>query len=243
MESAQAGTPMNPRKIAVVAGSLSALLALTPQSAKAQQAAEPKRPSLEALQGIILDRAPQTNVAVVDHERISAKRIDIVGDDGTIRMTLAGNTPAPIIDGLQYKRAFDVAGMILYDAKGSERGGFGVADMPSGTTAVLALDHPAMDAAGWRVSADGSVMFVINQAPPLIRDPGLGDRLVPGVQTPTRIKLSVAADGTPAVSLADAGDQPRVRMTVTAEGYGAIEFLDASGKVVHVLAPERDQKR
>jgi quinol monooxygenase YgiN len=29
-------------------------------------------------------------------------------------------------------------------------------------------------------------------------------------------------------------------MTVTAEGYGAIEFLDASGKVIHVLAPERD---
>src|SRR5690606_6310728 len=61
-----------------------------------------------------------------------------------------------------------------------------------------------------------------------------------GVGTSTRVRLSVAADGTPAVSLADAGDQARVRMTVTPEGYGAIEFLDASGKVVHVLAPERD---
>ena len=213
------------------------------QLAGAQSANAPKRPSLEALKRSIADENPQVRVDTIDHERITAKRIDIVGDDGTIRMTLSANTPAPIIDGIQYKRAFDVAGMIVYDAKGSERGGFGVADTPDGTMAVLALDHPAMDAAGWRVSPDGSVMFVINQAPPLVRDAGLGNRLVPGVETPTRVKLDVAADGTPAVSLADGNSQPRVRMTVTAEGYGAIEFLDASGKVVHVLAPERDLKQ
>jgi hypothetical protein len=221
---------------------VAALLAVAPLAA-AQSAAEPKRPSLATLQKIISDESPQLRVDTVDHERITAKRIDIVGDDGTIRMTLSANTPPPIIDGLQYKRAFDVAGMILYDAKGSERGGFGVADTPAGTAAVLALDHPAMDAAGWRVSPDGSVMFVINQAPPLIREPALGNRLVPGVESPTRIKLSVAADGTPAIALADAGNQPRVRMTVTGEGYGAIEFLDAAGKVVHVMAPERDLKQ
>jgi len=220
-------------------------LALVPVAplAAAEAGSPPKRPSLETLQRIIADRAPQTRVEAVDHERITARRIDIVGEDGTIRMTLSANTPPPIIDGIQYKRAFDVAGMILYDDTGSERGGFGVADTPAGTAAVLALDHPAMDAAGWRASPDGSVMFVINQAPPLIREAGLGNRLVPGVEAPTRVKLSVAADGTPMVALADAGNQPRVRMTVTPEGYGAIEFLDAAGKVVHVMAPERDLKR
>lgn len=208
--------------------------------AAAQTATEPKRPSLQTLEKIISDRTPEIRVDAVEHERITAKRIDIVGDDGTIRMTLSANTPPPIIDGIQYDRAFGVSGLILYDAKGSERGGFGVADMPGGTTAVLALDHPAMDAIGWRVLPDGSVAFVINQAPPLIREPGLDNRLVPGVQTPTRVKLSVAADGTPAVALSDANDQARLRMTVTPEGYGAIEFLDATGKVIHVLAPERD---
>lgn len=221
------------------------LLALlgVPALAWAQSADAPKRPSLEGLQRAILDTSPQTRVDKVDHERITAKRIDIVGEDGTIRMTLSANTPPPIIDGIQYKRAFDVAGMILYDDKGSERGGFGVADTPGGTTAVLALDHPALDAVGWRVSPDGSVMMLMNQAPPLLREPGLHNRLVPGVASPTRIKLSVAADGSPAVALADANSQPRVRMTVTAEGYGAIEFLDAAGKVVHTLAPERDLRR
>ncbi|WP_374515469.1 hypothetical protein [Brevundimonas sp.] len=215
-----------------------ALLALIAGSAAAQEA-EPRRPSLETLERIIETREPEIRVAVPEQGRITARRIDIVDEDGTIRMTLAAETPAPIIDGIQYRRAFDVSGVILYDEDGSERGGFGVADVDGGM-AVLALDHPAMDAIGWRVSPDGAVSFTVNAAPPLVREPGLGDRLVPGVATSTRIRLSVAADGTPAVALADAGDRPRVRMTVTEEGYGAIEFLNAAGEVVHVLAPERD---
>ena len=220
-----------------------ALAPLLPLQAAAQTADpapdSPRRPSLQVLESIIETRDPEVRVETVDHDRISARRIDIVDEDGTIRMTLAAETPAPIIDGIQYRRAFGVSGLILYDEKGSERGGFGVADVDGGM-AVLALDHPAMDAIGWRVSPDGSVAFSINQAPPLIRDPGLGDRLVPGVETATRIKLTVAADGTPAVALADRQDRTRVRMTVTEEGYGAIEFLNAAGEVIHVLAPEAD---
>lgn len=209
----------------------------------AQSATPPKPPSIKALEKHIVDYSPATKVEKVDHDRISARRIDIVGDDGTIRMTLSGAAPAPIIDGIQYKRAFNVSGLVLYDSKGSERGGFGVADVPGGSTAVLALDHPAMDAIGWRVDPDGSVMFAINQAPALIRDPDYQNRLVPGVEAPTRIKLSVAANGTPAVALSDAEDHARVRMTVTPEGYGAIEFLNAAGEVIHVMAPERDLEK
>lgn len=205
--------------------------------------ARPAAPSIETLEKIIADRDPAVRVESVDHERITAKRIDIVGDDGTIRMTLAADTPAPIIDGIQYKRAFDVSGLILYDARGSERGGFGVADLPDGSMAVLALDHPAQDAIGWRVAPDGAVSFSINQAPPLLREPALGNRLVPGVVTSTRIKLDVAADGTPSVALADAEDRARVRLTVTPEGYGAIEFLNAAGEVVETLAPEAKAAR
>ena len=212
-------------------------LALVASSAWAQEA--PRRPSIEALEKIIETRTPETRVETPDHDRITARRIDIVDADGTIRMTLSGSTPAPIIDGIQYKRVFNVAGLILYDENGSERGGFGTADVEGGM-AVLALDHPAMDAIGWRVAPDGAVSFIINQAPPLIRDPALGDSLVPGVQTATRMQLTVAADGTPAISLSDKDDQPRLRLTVTNEGYGAIEFLNAAGEVIHTLAPEAD---
>jgi len=219
------------------AGPLLALLGLSTLAGTTVAADAPKRPSVEQLQTRIVDRSPQTTVDTPDHDRITARRIDIVDEKGTIRMTLSGQTPAPIIDGIQYKRAFNVAGMVLYDDKGSERGGFGTADL-NGGMAVLALDHPAMDAIGWRVSPDGEVRFSINQAPPLIREPGLDNRLIPGVATPTRIQLVVGADGTPAIALNDKADRARLRLTVTPEGYGAIEFLDAQGKVIHTLAPE-----
>lgn len=212
-------------------------LTLGASSALAQEA--PRRPSVETLERIIETRTPEIRVAAPDHDRITARRIDIVDEDGTIRMTLSGQTPAPIIDGIQYKRAFNVSGLILYDENGSERGGFGTADVDGGM-AVLALDHPAMDAIGWRVSPDGAVSFSINQAPPLVREPALGDRLVPGVETPTRIRMVVAADGTPAIALNDKADRTRLRLTVTDEGYGAIEFVNAQGQVIHTLAPEAD---
>mgnify|MGYP007086361743 CR=1 FL=1 len=212
-------------------------LAFAASSAVAQEA--PRRPSVETLERIIETRTPETRVAAPDHDRITARRIDIVDENGVIRMTLSGQTPAPIIDGIQYKRAFNVSGLILYDENGSERGGFGVGDVDGGM-AVLALDHPAMDAIGWRVAPDGAVSFSINQAPPLIREPALGDRLVPGVETPTRIRMTVAADGAPAIALNDKSHRTRLRLTVTEEGYGAIEFLNAEGEVVHTLAPEAD---
>ena len=216
-------------------------LALLSPGAWAGEQETPRRPSTEQLQRLIVDRSPQTRVDAPDSERITARRIDIVDDKGVIRMTLSGKTPAPIIDGIQYKRAFNVAGMVLYDDKGSERGGFGTADVDGGM-AVLALDHPAMDAIGWRVSPDGEVRFSINQAPPLVREPRLDNRLVPGVATPTRIAMVVGADGTPAIALNDRQDRTRLRLTVTPEGYGAIEFLDAEGKVVHTLAPEAERR-
>lgn len=219
-----------------------ALTALAALPAAAEPSESPKRPSVETLQRLIVDKAPQTRVQTPDHERITARRIDIVDDTGVIRMTLSGKTPAPIIDGLQYKRAFSVAGMVLYDDKGSERGGFGTADVDGGM-AVLALDHPAMDAIGWRVSPDGAVSFSLNQAPKLIREPALGNKLIPGVQAPTRIGLMVGPDGTPAIALNDKADRTRLRLTVTAEGYGAIEFLDAQGRVIHTLAPEAELRR
>lgn len=87
-----------------------ALAAVAALPAAAEPSDPPKHPSVETLQRLIVDKAPQTRVETPDHERITARRIDIVDDTGVIRMTLSGKTPAPIIDGLQYKRAFNLAG-------------------------------------------------------------------------------------------------------------------------------------
>jgi hypothetical protein len=214
---------------------LGGLLVLT--STVVVSASDEAQQRLEQLKQNILSRSPQTRATKIDHERLTARRIDIVDEDGVIRMTLAAPTPAPIMDGIQYKRTFPVSGLVMYDKNGDERGGFGVADI-EGSATVLAQDHANADAIGWRVSPDGSVKFLINQRPAVQREPALGNAIVPASKTVTRVEMRVSADGTPSIGLADKEDRTRLRLTVTAAGYGAIEFLDADGKVVETFAPE-----
>lgn len=185
----------------------------------------------------ILTRTPETKLDKVDHDRLAVRRLDIVDEKGVIRMTLGAPTPAPIIDGIQYKRAFPVAGLVIFDKNGSERGGYGVADI-EGSAVVLAQDHANSDAIGWRVMPDGAVMFVINERAPIQRSAALGGRIAPDSSGATRIKLNVAANGTPSIDLADKQNRPRLRLTVTDQGFGSIEFLNAEGKVVDSITPE-----
>jgi hypothetical protein len=200
-------------------------------------AAQDAKVPIDKIKAAIVDRNPQTRLAKVDHERLAVRRLDVVDENGVIRMTLAAPTPAPIIDGIQYKRAFPVAGLVIFDKNGSERGGFGVADI-EGSAVVLAQDHANFDAIGWRIMPDGSVGFAMNERPPLERSSELDNRLLPGRGAATRIRMTVAADGAPSIALADKQDRPRVRLALTREGYGAIEFLDAHGKVLETFAPE-----
>jgi hypothetical protein len=199
--------------------------------------AQEGKASLDKIKGMIADRNPQTRLAKVDHERLAVRRLDVVDENGVIRMTLAAPTPAPVIDGIRYQRVFPVSGLIIFDKNGSERGGFGVADI-EGSAVILAQDHANTDAIGWRIMPDGSVSFAINERPPLERSPELDNRLLPGVGAVSRIRMTVAADGAPSIAVADKQDRPRVRLALTSEGYGAIEFLDADGKIVETFAPE-----
>jgi hypothetical protein len=169
---------------------------------------------------------------VTDH--ITARRIDIVDDKGVVRMILAAPTPDPVVGGKVYKRAFPVAGMVLFDANGDERGGYGVADIP-GSAVVLAVDHTNGDAMGWRVMPDGSISFVMNSRAPVAVDANGKTKAALGQ---TRAQLTVGADGAPSLSLNDKDEHPRIRLAITAEGYGALEFLDKDGKVVNRLVPE-----
>jgi hypothetical protein len=187
----------------------------------------------------ILNMDPETKVEKVDHDRLRVHRVDIVDETGVVRMILGAPTPPPILGGIQYKRAFPVSGITLYDAQGNERGGIGVADIP-GSAMILAADHENVDAIGWRVMPDVAVILSINQKPPVRREPGLDNRIVPALEASTRMSFHVAAGGTPTVALADKADHPRLRWTVTKEGFGAIEFLDSQGKVIHRIAPEAE---
>ncbi len=224
---------------ALAAGLLGATLCTIAVQAQAQDApaaSATSAPDEDARHGI-LTRHPELRVGKVDQDRIVVHRLDVVDDHGVIRATLGAPTPAPVIDGIQYKRVFPVAGLVLFDRDGNERGGHGVADI-DGTAVVAAEDHANGDAIGWRIMPDGSVTFSINQRGAMKRDAALDNRLVPAADSPTRVKMTVAADGTPAIALQDKASRPRLRLTVTPEGYGAIEFLDSQGRVVQTFAPE-----
>jgi hypothetical protein len=202
--------------------------------------AEGPAPSADDLKHGIVTRSPEVKVDKVDHDRIAVHRIDVVDSKGVIRATLAAQDPLPVIGGVQYKRVFPAAGLILFDRDGNERGGFAVADI-EGSAVVTAVDHTNGDAIGWRAMPDGAVTFQINERAPVLRDTARGN-VLPGQGT-QRIAMSVAADGTPAIALQDRESRPRLRLTLTPEGFGAIEFLDAAGHVVQTFAPEAQKQR
>lgn len=202
--------------------------------AVAQSVAHQQPPSLDQLRRMISNSSPQTTATKVDHERLTVRRLDVVDDNGVIRVVLAGEVPEPIIDGIQYKRAFQPAGITFYDEDGSEKGGAGTGP---GGIAVSAMDYPNSDAVGWRVLPDGSAMIALNQRPPQVRVREFGNKLVP-MPAPTRLKLAVTPDGAPSIELTDKQARPRLRLLVNDSGEGAIEFLDAEGRVVQNFVPE-----
>lgn len=147
-------------------------------------------------------------------------------------MTLAAEAPDPVLEGVEKPRVAPFSGIVIRDEEGNERGGLGHLGGANGRV-LWALDHPSYDAVGTVVADDGSVTFLMNQAPSASagRD---------GVECATRLRLNLAPDGTPEVSLADAHDRPRLRLSLRADGAGAIEFLNAAGDVVHAIVPEHD---
>jgi hypothetical protein len=179
--------------------------------------------ALGAAGGAISSAAFRPIAEVGVRDRLTAHRLDIVDGNGVSRLVLSAPTPDPRIDGVRIPRRYPVSGIAIYDAKGSERGGIGITDIPGGAP-VLALDHKDFDAIGWKVLPDGSVDFGINSA---------------GAQTVRRIRVHVAADGTPDIDLSDKDERPRLRLTVDRNGLGAIQFLDRNGTIIRSLGGDR----
>ncbi|CAL4869981.1 hypothetical protein MMA231_04279 (plasmid) [Asticcacaulis sp. MM231] len=57
-------------------------------------------------------------------KEIIAHTIRVVDDKGVTRAVLAGSVPDPIINGKSLPRMGQAAGLIIYDQKGNERGGY-----------------------------------------------------------------------------------------------------------------------
>ena len=232
MQSIAGGPP--PRLVAslLTAG----LLALAP-ALQAQEGAGSERE--QKLLELVKDRNPEVRVDRVDMERLRVRRIDVVDEDGVIRMTIAGVLPDPVVDGVRYQRSAPVSGIMVRDDEGNERGGFGYNAALDGP--LIALDHPTGEGAGFAIRDDGTALSFLAAAKEPLRSDSLDGALLPtGTGRPeSAVRTRIGPDGRPSLVLTDRQGRARVRITLTEEGHGAIEFLDADGEVVESLVPER----
>ncbi|MDX1632962.1 MAG: hypothetical protein R3234_13915 [Thermoanaerobaculia bacterium] len=192
---------------------------------------------------LVKDRDPEVEVDEVDMERLRVRRIDVVDENNVIRMTIAGVLPDPVVDGIQYRRSTPVSGIMVRDARGNERGGFGFNLSLDGP--MIALDHSTGEGAGFAVRGDGTAMAFLGAEKEPVRSEELDGALLPGGtgQPKSSLVTKVGSDGRPSLALTDEKGRTRVRITLTDEGRGAIEFVDAEGNVVETVVPERERQQ
>jgi hypothetical protein len=73
--------------------------------------------------------------AMAPPESLTVKRLAVVDDKGTERVVIAAPLPDPLILGKRVKRDGPVSGILIFDPKGNERGGYVTSD--SGDLAAL----------------------------------------------------------------------------------------------------------
>jgi hypothetical protein len=59
---------------------------------------------------------------------LMVKRLAIVDEKGTERVVIAAPLPDPIVQGKRVKRDGPVSGILIFDPKGNERGGYVTSD-------------------------------------------------------------------------------------------------------------------
>ncbi|MGB9337115.1 MAG: hypothetical protein WCB14_19055 [Candidatus Acidiferrales bacterium] len=72
-------------------------------------------------------------------QSLTVKRLAVVDDKGIERVVIAAPLPDPIVHGKRVKREGTVSGILIYDPKGDERGGYVTNDTES-LGAFLSLD-------------------------------------------------------------------------------------------------------
>lgn len=164
---------------------------------------------------------------------LTVERINIVDPSGVPRLVIANaeRFPLPRLAGKEYPRAVHPAGMVFYDAKGSELGGLAITDHEGiGKVSALAFDYPNYDAVGLvtRVAPDGKTALAglqINSRPPAELDVLQASQVV-------QRRIAIHNENENAqILLADPQGRERIRLQVDADGEARIEVLDAQGKV------------
>jgi hypothetical protein len=90
--------------------------------------------------GVWFMTTTSSNVArAAKPESLTVKRLAVIDDKGTERVVISAPLPEPMINGKREKRDSPVSGILIYDPKGNERGGYVTSD-GGDLAALLTLD-------------------------------------------------------------------------------------------------------
>jgi hypothetical protein len=79
------------------------------------------------------------NVDAAQPQSLIVGRLAVVDQKGVERVVISAPLPDPVIHGAQGKRDTPMSGILIYDSKGNERGGYGTSDAQD-LSALLTLD-------------------------------------------------------------------------------------------------------
>jgi len=174
----------------------------------------------------------QERPAPTEFDQLTAKRIDVVDEQGRRRIVLAcaERFPLPVLKGKEWPRSIAPAGMVFYKADGDECGGLAMADVGGARKNMLIFDYANSEAIGIGMfeGPDGSYSAGLSVVERMPLD---ADVTKVGTSGPERIGVANQA-GSAQIRLADARGRTRIRISVEESGEGGIELLDEDGEVV-----------
>ncbi len=101
--------------------------------------------------------------AATQSEALTVKRLTVVDEKGVERVVIAAPLPDPIVMGKRVKRDGPASGILIYDPKGNERGGYVTSDTQD-LGAFLTLDSEREQVFSAYANADsGATVWVTNE--------------------------------------------------------------------------------
>jgi hypothetical protein len=104
----------------------------------------------------------RVNAATV--QNLKVRRLEVVDEKGVARVVISAPLPEPVINGKRGKRDTPMSGILIYDPKGNERGGYGTSDAAD-LSALLTLDseNSQVFTAYANGASSGATVWVANE--------------------------------------------------------------------------------
>ena len=202
-------------------------------------------------------------------DEIDVKRLNLVDEDGKLRMVIANKERQHpgMVDGKEWDRKRDTAGILFFDEQGNECGGliFGSSKDGEGgrsftfdrfrgdqTIALQHIDNKNGEYRSFLVFNDENIdlptrLAKIEEIKKLpdeaARKAAVEEMRDKGEFLVNRLLIGKGRDKSALFTMSDAKGKTRIKMSVAADGNPKLDFLDETGKIFYSLPEKtRDKK-